>query len=105
MLGHTVLHASDLFADRTPDAALREYADHNEAIVLTRDKDFADSWILTGQPRKLVFMRSYSQRQMELLDALIDVLPALDKRLSGGDHSLFFEYTTNHEWVYHIPPT
>ena len=100
--GHAVEHASDLFPDGTPDVQLSRYADADGAIVLTRGKDFSDSWILKRSPRKVVLMRSFDQRQLRLLEALILVLPTLARHFRP-DGDLFFEYTTRNEWVYHLP--
>lgn len=47
-IGHEVSHASHSFPDRTPDSVLSDRADAEDAIVLTRDRDFSDSWILRG---------------------------------------------------------
>lgn len=48
-------------------------------------------------------MRSYRQQQLPLVEALVLVLPSIEASLQRGNLLLFFEYTTDSEWVYHMP--
>ena len=101
--GFDALHASDLFPDRTPDPVLRKRAELEGAIVVTRDKEFFDSWILNRKPKLLVLLRSYDQDQRKLIEAFATVLPALEMRVNAGATELFFELTHDGVWIYHKP--
>lgn len=40
----------------TPDQEIIELADKEERIVVTKDSDFLDNYILQGQPQKLLIV-------------------------------------------------
>lgn len=52
--GHDALHTSELpEGNRTPDAGIAELADAQNRIVLTKDRDFRDGYLLRGSPTRL----------------------------------------------------
>lgn len=54
-LGHEATHTLQLpDGNRTPDAALVAWATEHDAIVVTKDSDFVQHYILTGQPSLLL---------------------------------------------------
>jgi predicted nuclease of predicted toxin-antitoxin system len=47
-----VIHTSELpLGNRTPDGEIIRFADNDNRVVATKDRDFVDSHILTGHPR------------------------------------------------------
>ncbi|MGH3786862.1 MAG: DUF5615 family PIN-like protein [Pseudonocardiaceae bacterium] len=49
--GHDALHTLELpDGNRTTDARIAEVADGNDRVVVTKDRDFRDSHLLTGSP-------------------------------------------------------
>ena len=53
--GHDALHTVDLpSANRTTDDELVATATREDRIVITKDSDFVQSFVLTGQPRLLL---------------------------------------------------
>lgn len=55
--GHDTLHTSELpDGNRTSDERIAELADHDGRIVVTKDRDFRDSHLLTRSPCQLVIV-------------------------------------------------
>lgn len=49
--GYDVLHTDDLpDKDETSDTVIRQIATRENRIVITKDSDFRDSYLLLGQP-------------------------------------------------------
>lgn len=56
-LGHDVLHTLDLpSGNRTPDKEINAVALRDGRVVVTKDADFVNSFLLLGQPGKLVLV-------------------------------------------------
>lgn len=56
--GHHVLHTSDLpEGTASPDAVVCAVADAQDRIVVTKDRDFRDSHLLRGTPRRLLVIK------------------------------------------------
>jgi len=52
--GHETLHTLDLpLGNRTPDATINDLSFNDNYIVITKDSDFVESFLLQGKPRKL----------------------------------------------------
>ena len=55
--GHDVVHTSDLpRGNASTDREVREAADQQNRVVLTKDRDFRDSHLLQGTPRRLLLV-------------------------------------------------
>ncbi|NWJ49118.1 MAG: DUF5615 family PIN-like protein [Chloroflexi bacterium] len=55
--GHQAIHTLDLpEGNRTTDAALNSLSLENQAILVTKDSDFVNSFILQRQPYKLLLI-------------------------------------------------
>ena len=53
--GHDVRHTLDLpSGNRTPDSEIIELAKREKRIVMTKDNDFVQSFLLTGEPSLLL---------------------------------------------------
>lgn len=53
--GHDALHTLELpDGNRTTDARIAEIADGSDRVVVTKDRDFRDSHLLTRSPRRLL---------------------------------------------------
>ncbi len=52
---HDAIHTSELpNGNRTTDTAIAEFADAEDRVVVTKDRDFRDSHLLGGTPRRLL---------------------------------------------------
>ena len=53
--GHDALHTLEMpLGNRTPDQALVELAALEQRVVVTKDSDFVQSFLLTGEPALLL---------------------------------------------------
>ena len=71
-LGHDVIHTLDLpLKNRTPDQTIIEFAARESRIVVTKDRDFVDSFTLRGEPAKLLLVSTgnLSNRDLETIFA------------------------------------
>ena len=84
--GHEALHTLDL-PDRntTSDRRIAELADQEDRVVVTKDRDFRDSHLLRGSPRRLLIITAGNLVNPVLLslvdrhlDALLDALEESD---------------------------
>ena len=52
--GHEAVHTLDLpLANRTPDSIINELSVREGYVVVTKDADFVNSFLLQGRPHKL----------------------------------------------------
>jgi len=53
--GHEAIHVNQILTgSSTPDTLVTQYADKNDCIVITKDADFRNSYLLRKTPRKLI---------------------------------------------------
>jgi predicted nuclease of predicted toxin-antitoxin system len=52
--GHEATHVFDIAMHTAGDAAIWEYAGANGCVLLTKDEDFVDRWLLSPAPIALV---------------------------------------------------
>ncbi len=65
--GHDATHTLDLPAgNRTTDAAVIAYAVEEQRIVVTKDDDFVQSFLLNGQPPSLLLVATGNITNAEL---------------------------------------
>jgi predicted nuclease of predicted toxin-antitoxin system len=80
--GHDAMHVSALAAgNRTPDEEVARVADAEGRVVVTKDRDFRESHLLTSTPQTLLIVTTGNISNHELkalfrkhLDAIIDFL-------------------------------
>lgn len=67
--GFDVLHTNDLpFKDETEDGEIRQIADQQNRIVITKDTDFYDSYMLQKSPKRLLIISTGNIKNRQLLD-------------------------------------
>lgn len=78
--GHDCLHSSELpDGNRTTDARIGYRADADGRVVVTKDRDFRDSHLLRGTPRRLLVVTTGNVANTELLslvEANLDTIEA-----------------------------
>ncbi|WP_460972121.1 DUF5615 family PIN-like protein [Spirosoma migulaei] len=53
--GHDSVHVNQILnGSPTPDSAITQYADQNDYIVITKDTDFRNAYLLKKSPCKLI---------------------------------------------------
>lgn len=64
-------HVNTIFADpRASDQDIAKHADSNDLIVVTKDEDFKDSYILKRTPKKLVKLNTGNSSTQQMIDLL-----------------------------------
>ncbi len=80
--GHDVLHTLDLPAgNRTPDWQINKISVQEQRIVITKDTDFVNSFLLTGIPYKLLLVSTGNISNRELEDIFAKNLSAIVRAL------------------------
>ena len=77
--GHDALHTLDLpLGNRTPDADVVSWALRDDRIVVTKDSDFVQNFLLTGQPA-LLLIATGNISNAELERMLQRNMPAIER--------------------------
>ncbi|GAB3961074.1 hypothetical protein GCM10028805_59950 [Spirosoma harenae] len=67
--GFDVTHTDELpNKDETSDTVIRQLAAYNDWIVVSKDSDFQDSYLLFKQPPRLLFVTTGNIKNRKLLD-------------------------------------
>ena len=81
--GHDVLHTLDLpDGNRTSDSEICIRAKDEDRVVVTKDSDFVDSFLLQGMPPKLLLVSTGNISNADLLTLFKASLPAIESALS-----------------------
>ena len=73
-LGHDVLHTFDLpNGNRTTDTELNQRSLLEQRILITKDADFVNSFLLRGEPFQLLLVATGNIRNAELLRCSISI--------------------------------
>ncbi len=71
-VGFDAIHTLDLpLANRTPDAIINEVSVNEQRVVVTKDSDFVDTFVLRGKPWKLLLVSTGNIRNDELETLLL----------------------------------
>lgn len=85
-LGHDALHTLQLpEGNRTTDVRIAEVADGSDRVVVTKDRDFRDSHLLTRSPRRLLVVATGNITNDALLALFGKHLDAIVAALDEGD--------------------
>lgn len=83
--GHDVRHTLDLpLANRTPDSVVLDIAKRENRIVVTKDDDFVQSYLVLGRPEKLLLIATGNIGNAELETLLRANLAAILNALISG---------------------
>jgi len=87
--GYDAVHTLDLpLGNRTTDTIINELSVNEQRVVVTKDADFVDSFILRGQPWKLLLVSTGNIRNSELIPLF---LANIDKIAEAFDNFDFIE--------------
>ena len=76
--GHDVLHTLDLpDANRTSDSRINELSVSEQRIVVTKDADFVNSFLISQIPYKLLLVSTGNISNSNLIGIFEDNLPAI----------------------------
>jgi len=82
---HQATHVFDLGFHTADDPAIWERARAEHAVILTKDEDFVDHWLLSAEPVQLVWIRKGNCSNRALLSWLEPLWPDDVKRLEQGE--------------------
>jgi predicted nuclease of predicted toxin-antitoxin system len=83
-LGHKALHVNDLLNKwHTKDSEISAYADLHDLILITKDYDFKNSFLVNGTPRKLIKVSLGNVSNSSLIEVIVGNLESIKKLDSG----------------------
>ena len=83
--GHDAEHVSDRGLQAATDSAIWDLASHVNAIIVTKDEDFAQRRVLTGVGPMIVWIRVPNTRRRALLAWFEAVLPNIVAAVQRGE--------------------
>lgn len=84
--GHDAIHTLDLpDGNLSPDTALLEVAARDGRVVVTKDADFVNSFVVSHQPEKLLLVSTGNIGNAELERLLVPNLPAIVEAFATAD--------------------
>ena len=79
-LGHDAVHVSTMpAANATTDGDIIALADLEDRVVVTKDRDFRNAQVISGQPTKLLHVTTGNLSRNELIALFLAGLPELEK--------------------------
>lgn len=86
-LGADVAHTLDLPARNfTTDSEIRRIAAAEQRVVVTKDRDFVDSFLMHGEPAKLLFITTGNISNDQLVQLVQSNWQGLVQMLNQGDY-------------------
>jgi predicted nuclease of predicted toxin-antitoxin system len=71
-IGFDTIHTNDLpLKERTPDWEINKISEEQDRVVITKDKDFLDSYLIINIPKKLILVTTGNIRNKELFQLLL----------------------------------
>jgi len=87
LAGHDACHTLDLpEGNRTNDQEIVATADREERVVITKDADFVNSFLVARRPRKLLIISTGNISNSALEALLLPNLPTIVEALSTHDY-------------------
>jgi predicted nuclease of predicted toxin-antitoxin system len=83
--GHEAAHIVDLGLIADDDSKIWEYAKKEGAIIISKDEDFADRWLLSNGEVALIWIRKGNCSNHSLLSWLEPLWPEILRRLEQGE--------------------
>ncbi|MGX7695460.1 DUF5615 family PIN-like protein [Gordonia polyisoprenivorans] len=84
--GHEAIHSSDLDdGNRTTDQEICRRADLEHRTVITKDRDFRDTHLLSGTPRSVLIVATGNISNHDLLDLFTRHLETIVEVLTTSD--------------------
>ena len=83
--GHQAAHVFDLGFHAADDPVIWERARTDQSVIISKDEDFVDRWLLSDRPVSLVWIRKGNCSNRALLAWLEPLWPEAVKRLEQGE--------------------
>lgn len=82
--GHNAIHTLDLpLNNATPDSEIIKLSSEEQRIVITKDSDFLDSFLVNSLPEKLIIVKTGNIPNIQLLkifDTNLDLIVSMISR-------------------------
>ncbi|MEM7016194.1 MAG: DUF5615 family PIN-like protein [Pseudomonadota bacterium] len=85
----TVHHVSEL-GDSLPDTEIWQHAKQHHWVIVTKDADFSNRFMLEDEPPKIIHLRFGNMKRQDFHAFLADIWPKLEALIS--DHNLLHVY-------------
>ncbi len=86
--GHDVVHTLDLpKGNRTTDAEINAVSLQEQRVVITKDSDFVDSFLLSKEPYKLLLVSTGNISNQDLEALFTPVVPAIVTTFQSHDYA------------------
>jgi predicted nuclease of predicted toxin-antitoxin system len=83
--GHSARHVFDLNLNTAADLIIWDRAKREELVIVSKDEDFVDQWLLSPAPPSLVWIRKGNCSNRALIDWLEPLWPETLRRLDQGE--------------------
>jgi predicted nuclease of predicted toxin-antitoxin system len=83
--GHQAVHVVELGMEATDDSILWEHARKTSAVIVSKDEDFADRWLLHDEGVALLWIRKGNCSNTALMAWLEPLWPETLRRLEQGE--------------------
>ena len=83
--GHQANHVFEVGLQAADDGPIWEFARTETAVIVSKDEDFVDRWLLSDRPVPLVWIRKGNCSNRALLAWLEPLWPDALKRLEQGE--------------------
>lgn len=84
--GHDALHTLDLpNGNRTTDAEINTLSERESRVVVTKDADFVNSFLISGSPRKLLLVSVGNITNADLEALLVPRVPEIARTFCEYD--------------------
>jgi len=83
--GHNAVHVFDLGFHTTTDSFIWDHARKSNAVVVSKDEDFVDRWLLKPEGVALVWIRRGNCSNEALVRWLTPLWPDIITRLTQGE--------------------
>ncbi|MEK7685377.1 MAG: DUF5615 family PIN-like protein [Verrucomicrobiota bacterium] len=83
--GHSATHVFDIGLQTADDPVVWERARSESTVIISKDEDFVDYWLLSAEPVHLVWIRKGNCSNRALLAWLEPLWPDTLKRLEQGE--------------------
>jgi predicted nuclease of predicted toxin-antitoxin system len=86
--GHDAVHTLDLpNANRTTDAEINAISIQEKRVVITKDSDFVDSYLLSKMPHKLLLMSTGNISNKDLEALFTPLIPTIVTTFQSHDYA------------------
>lgn len=83
--GHQATHVFDVGLQSADDPVIWKHAGKERAVIVSKDEDFVDCWLLTDKPVDLIWIRKGNCSNLVLIDWLEPLWPDAVRRLEQGE--------------------